>query len=195
MSWLPTVVTVQPTSEPVSLAEARSQCRIDGSDSDGDLNRYIIAARTLVEEYTGTKLVSQTVLMQASRFCDLIDLPMAPIISVSSVKYLDTAGAEQTLDTSVYELVNTGLEPQIRLKINQVWPSVRQCVSDAVRVTAIAGYSTVPESIRAAMLMLIAQWNDERSSISSVRQSVTSDGGVPTLPNTVDALLANYRRF
>jgi uncharacterized phiE125 gp8 family phage protein len=139
-------------------------------------------------------MVSQTVLMQASRFCDLIDLPMAPIISVSSVKYLDTAGVEQTLDTSVYELVNTGLEPQIRLKINQVWPSVRP-VSDAVRVTAIAGYSTVPESIRAAMLMLIAQWNDERSSISSVRQSVTSDGGVPTLPNTVDALLANYRRF
>jgi uncharacterized phiE125 gp8 family phage protein len=195
MSWLPTVVTVAPASEPVSLAEARSQCRIDGSDSDGDLNRYIIAARALTEEYTGTKLVSQTVLMQASRFCDLIDLPVAPIISVSSVKYLDTAGAEQTLDTSVYELVNTGLEPQIRLKINQVWPSVRQCVSDAVRVTAIAGYSTVPESIRAAMLMLIAQWNDERSSISSVRQSVTSDGGIPTLPNTVDALLANYRRF
>jgi uncharacterized phiE125 gp8 family phage protein len=194
MSWLPTVVTVSPISEPVSLAEARSQCRIDGTDSDGDLNRYIIAARTLIEEYTGTKLVSQTVLMQASRFCDLIDLPTAPIISVSSVKYLDTTGVEQTLDTSVYELVNTGLDPQIRLKINQTWPSARP-VSDAVRVTATVGYSTVPESLRAAMLMLIAQWNDERSSISSVRQSVTSDGGVPTLPNTVDALLANYRRF
>jgi uncharacterized phiE125 gp8 family phage protein len=194
MSWLPTVVTVVPASEPVSLAEARSQCRIDGTDSDGDLNRYIIAARTLIEEYTGTKLVSQTVLMQASGFGDLIDLPTAPILSVSSVKYLDTAGVEQTLDTSVYELVNTGLDPQIRLKINQTWPSVRP-VSDAVRITATVGYSTVPESIRAAMLMLIAQWNDERSSISSVRQSVTSDGSVPTLPNTVDALLANYRRF
>jgi hypothetical protein len=60
--------------------------------------------------------------MQGRSFCDLLDLPVAPVISVTSVKYLDTDGVEQTLASSVYELVNTGLEPQIRLKINQTFP-------------------------------------------------------------------------
>jgi len=81
MSWLPTAVTVQPASEPVSLTEAKAQCRVDGSDSDTLLNNYILAARIFVEEYTGTKLVSQTVLMQGRNFCDLRSLPMAPVIS------------------------------------------------------------------------------------------------------------------
>jgi uncharacterized phiE125 gp8 family phage protein len=180
MSWLPLVVTVQPAAEPVSLVEAKAQCRVDGTDSDTELNIYILAARVFVEEYTGTKLVSQTVLMQGAQFCDLYDLPAAPVISVTSVKYLDTDGAEQTLSTDVYELVNTGLEPQIRRKINQVWPSIR-CASDAVRVTAVVGYSTVPEAIRAAILLIISSWFDNRN--------------VGPVPDGAYSLLSNYRRF
>lgn len=180
MSWLPTVVTVAPASEPVTLAEVKAQCRIDGSDSDTGLGVYILAARVFVEEYTGIKLVSQTVLMQGRRFCDVAYLPVAPVISVSSVKYLDTDGAEQTLDTSVYELVNTGLQPQIRLKINQTWPAIR-CASDAVRVTAVVGYSTIPEPIRAAMLLIISSWFDNRN--------------VGPVPEGAYSLLSNYRRF
>jgi uncharacterized phiE125 gp8 family phage protein len=180
MSWLPTVVTAEPASEPVTLAEAKAQCRVDGSSSDTELNIYLKAARIFVEEYTGTKLVSQTALMQARSFCDLVDLPAAPIISVTSVKYLDTDGAEQTLASSVYELVNTGLEPQIRRKINQVWPSIR-CASDAVRVAAVVGYSTVPEPIRAAILLIISSWFDNRN--------------VGPVPDGAYSLLSNYRRF
>jgi uncharacterized phiE125 gp8 family phage protein len=180
MSWLPLVVTAQPASEPVSLVEAKAQCRVDGTDSDTELNIYILAARVFVEEYTGTKLVSQAVLMQGAQLCDLYDLPAAPVISVTSVKYLDTDGAEQTLSTDVYELVNTGLEPQIRRKINQVWPSIR-CASDAVRVTAVVGYSTVPEPIRAAILLIISSWFDNRN--------------VGPVPDGAYSLLSNYRRF
>jgi uncharacterized phiE125 gp8 family phage protein len=149
----------------------------------------------LVEQYTATKLVSQTVELRCSKWCDLLDLPVAPISSVTSITYLDTDGVSQTLSTSVYEAVLIGRRPLIRLKVNQVWPTTRSCVADAITVTAVAGYSTVPEPLRAAMLMMIAQWYDERASVSSTRQSATPDGGVPTLPNTVDALIANYRKF
>lgn len=180
MAWLPPVVTVEPASEPVTLTEARNQCRVDGSDSDADLTIYIKAARTFVEEYTGTKLVSQTVVLRCSSFDDLSDLPTAPLSAISSVKYLDTTGAEQTLSTDVYEAVLVGLEPHVRLKINQSWPSVREA-SDAIRVTATAGYSTVPEPIRAAMLLMISSWNDSRS--------------VGPVPEGAVALLTNYRRF
>lgn len=180
MSWLPPVVTVEPASEPVTLTEAKKQCKIDGTDSDGDLTIYIKAARLFVEEYTGTKLVSQTVVLRCSGFCDLWHLPVAPLSSISSVTYLDTDGAEQTLATTVYEGVLHGLEPHIRLKIDQSWPSIRSA-SDAIRVTAAAGYSTVPEPIRAAMLLTISSWNDSRS--------------VGPVPEGAVSLLTNYRRF
>lgn len=180
MSWLPTVVSTPPLTEPVSLAEVKAQCRIDGTDSDTDLNLYISAARTFAEEYTGTKLVSQTVLMQGREFCDLWSLPAAPIISITSVKYLDSAGDEQTLATSVYELVNTGLKPHIRLKINQSWPSIR-CASDAVRVTAVVGYSALPAPVKSAILLIISSWFDNRN--------------VGPVPDGAYALLANYCRF
>jgi uncharacterized phiE125 gp8 family phage protein len=180
MSWLPPVVTVAPASEPVTLVEAKTQCRIDGSDEDTLLNNYILAARTFVEEYTGTRLVSQTVVLRCSSFDDLWSLPIAPLSAVSSITYLDTAGDEQTLGTTVYESVLYGLEPHVRLKINQSWPSIREA-SDAIRVTAVAGYSTVPEPIRAAMLLMIASWNDSRS--------------VGPVPDGAVALLSNYRRF
>ena len=162
MSWLPVVVTVEPEGEPITLGEAKAQCRVDGTDSDTELNIYIKAARIFAEEYTGTKIPTQTVLMRGRSFCDLGDLPAAPVISVTSITYLDTDGDEQTLSTDVYETVNTGLEPHIRLKLNQTFPAIR-CASDAVRVTAGVGYTTVPEPIRAAVLLIVSSWFDNRS--------------------------------
>ena len=181
MSWLPPVVTVQPASEPVSLAEAKIHCKVDGSDSDSELTTMIASARTLVEEYTGTKLVSQTVVLRCSCFDDFADIPMAPLTSISSITYLDSAGASQTLSTDVYESVLHGLEPEIRLKVNQSWPDVRD-VSDAITVTAASGYSSLPSPVKSAMLLTISNLYDNRS------------GG--TLPQAaMDLLNTNYRRF
>jgi len=178
VSWLPTVVSVAPATEPVTLAEAKAQCRVDGTDSDTELTLYISAAREFVEKYTGSRLVSQTVLMQGSSFDD--ELPDAPLISVTSVKYLDTDGTEQTLSTDVYEVVTTGLSPAIRLKVDQSFPAIRDA-SDAVRVTAVCGYSELPTPIKAAILLIVASWFDSRA--------------VGPVPEGAYALLANYRRF
>lgn len=179
MSWLPVMVTVEPASEPVTVAEAKSQARIDGSAEDSLIGDYITAARQLVEQYTGTRLVSQTVEFRGSGFADMAALPVAPVSSVTSVKYLDSAGAEQTLSTDVYELVATGLNPFIRLKVGQSWPSPRT-VPDTVRVVVVAGYTAVPDAIRHAIMLTVAKWVDDRS------------GG--SLSDGVMALLENYRR-
>ena len=180
MTWLPPVVTVEPATEPLTATEVKAQARIDGTDSDDLLDSYIVAARAFVEDYCGIKLVSQTVVLRCSSFCDLIDLPIAPVTSVASITYLDSAGAEQTLAGTVYEGVLHGLEPHIRLKINQSWPSIRSA-TDAIRVTVSAGYSTVPEPIKHAMLMLIANWFDSRS--------------IGDIPEGAKSLLTNFRRF
>lgn len=184
MSWLPTVQTVAPASEPLTLTEAKEQCRVDGSDSDNVLNAYIKAARAFVEDYTGKRLVSQTVEMRCSSFNDLSRLPTAPVTSISSVTYIDTAGDTQTLSTDVYEAVLIGDEPLIRLKVEQSWPSVRDA-RDAIKVTAVVGFADPDddelEDIKNAMRLMIGAWYDDRSV-----------GDVP--PGTV-ALLCNHRLY
>lgn len=180
MTWLPPVVTVEPASESVTSTEAKLQCKVDGSDDDALITSLIKTTRQLAEEYTGTRLVSQTCVLRCSCFSDFCDLPIAPISAVSSITYLDTDGVEQTLASSVYESVLTGLEPHIRLKVGQSWPSVR-AASDAIRVTVAAGYSTVPEPIRAAMLLTISSLYDGRA---------TGD-----IPEGARSLFVNYRRF
>lgn len=185
MSWLPVAVTTPPAVEPISLADARAQCHIDGTDFDTELGIYINAARRRVEYHTGTKLITQTVVMRGSSFGDLDCLPMAPLQSISSIKYLDPQGAEQTLSSDVYEAVLVDLEVAIRLKPGKSWPAFRP-VSDAVRVTAIAGYgataANVPGNARLAMLLLIDDWMRNRGD--------TNIGNiVNTVPNGVASLL------
>jgi uncharacterized phiE125 gp8 family phage protein len=180
MSWLPVTVSADPTSEPLTSAEVKEQARIDGTDSDTWITRAIKAARILVEQYTGTKLITQTVVLRCSSFCDFIDLPVAPIASISGITYLDPDGNSQTLSTSIYEAVLVGLDPSIRLKVNQSWPALRSA-SDAITVTAVAGASSASEMVKQAILVTLAAWYDDRSSSS--------------LPEAATNLLANARRF
>lgn len=183
MPWLSPEITELPAVEPITAAEAKAQMAVDGNDFDALLAIYIKAARQLVEAYTGQRLVTQTAVLRASSFADLVRLPTAPIASVSAVTYLDVAGDEQLLDPAVYEAILVGLEPHLRLKVGQSWPSVRP-VSDAVRIEALCGYGAgadVPETIRQAMLVTVAAFMADR------------EGG--DMPKAAMNLLENERLF
>lgn len=189
MSWLPVTVTVPPTAEPVSLAAAKAQCLVVGDDSLDELSltAFIGAAREHVEAYTGTKIGAQTVVMRCARWSDLVALPTAPVTSIASIKYLDGNGDEQTLDPAAYEAVLAGLSPQVRAKVGRCFPATA-CADDAIRVEAVAGYSSAPKPIVLSMLLLINQWYENRS-------PAVVGAAVNEMPNTVEQLLANYRKF
>lgn len=185
MSWYPATVTVAAASEPVTLAEAKAQCRVDGSDEDAYLDSLIAAARGHIESYCGTPLVSRTVTVKCDGFCDFAVFPVVPLTSVSSVSYVDSAGATQTLSTDVYEVRSDGLTASLALKNGQSWPSLQ--TGSRVTVTAVVGYASIPEAIKHAALLLIATWFDRRAS--------TAEGQVSEVPHAVDALLSNHRNF
>jgi uncharacterized phiE125 gp8 family phage protein len=182
------------SEEAVSLDMAKRQCRIELSDTseDGYLLELIQAAREHAEQYCGIAILPKSVQMTFATFAGLDALTRAPLQSVTSIAYLDSAGVEQTLDPSIYETFNADsdpLRPKIRLAYNQSWPSIR-CASDAVRVNATVGYTVTPRPLIRAMLLLINQWFDNRSAVAvDIRGTPTS------LPNTVEALLSNFRRF
>lgn len=188
MPWLPAEVTVAPAAEPVSIAEARKQAAIADGDItyDTELTIYIKAAREHVEKLTGTKLITQTVVLRADNFSALCRLPVVPLQAVTSIKYLDAADVEQTVDPAVYEPVLVGRRPFVRLKSGQAWPPAR-CVRDAVRVTVTAGYgaaAAVPAPVKQALLLLIGAWFRDRED--------SSQGQTLPIPNGAQALLANY---
>lgn len=149
------VITAVAT-DPVSLAEARLQCKVDADDTSHDavLTALITAAREFAEHYTGRALAEQTLEAALDEFPsdDFIDLPMPPVASVTSVKYTDTDGVEQTMATSDYALSGYGDGRRVSLAYGATWPST-QDVADAVRIRFVTGYTTAPKAVKAALLL------------------------------------------
>lgn len=186
--WYPASITTPAAAEPVSWDEAEAHLRLDGDTSEQALvERLIAAARAHVEAYTGTRLASQTVSVKCDCFTDLARLPEAPVTSVTSIEYVDTAGTTQTLSTDVYELRADGIEAAIVRKYNQVWPAIR--LGSRITLTAVVGYAAAPDDVRHAMLLLVGAWYENREQ-TVVGVSVAD---LP-MPVSAEALLANHRR-
>lgn len=118
-----------------------------------------------------------------------IFLPFPPLQSVSSIKYIDTDGVQQTLDPTLYT-VDTVSEPaRITPAYGTTWPAIRNQIN-AVEVTFVCGYgaaANVPQGIKSWMLMRIGAMYENREELV-VAQRVT----VSELP-FVDSLLDNFR--
>ena len=116
---------------------------------------YLRGAIDHAESLTGRAFITQTWRLTRDAFCDEIKIPRVPLISVDSVTYIDTAGATQTLATSVYD-VDT-VAGRLLLAYDQSWPSIRNW-ANSVSITFTAGYgdrNAVPEAIRTAILWLV----------------------------------------
>ena len=84
-----------PTAEPVSLAEAKLHCRVDGSDDDALITTLISVARGHAEGVTKRLMMTQSMRATFEEFGEM-ELK-APLRKVTSVKYMDTAAVTQTL--------------------------------------------------------------------------------------------------
>lgn len=184
-----TLVTAA-TFEPVSLAEAKAQCRVDSAEEDGLIAGYILAARQHVETYVRRALITQTWDQTIDELGAEIVLQRPPVQSVTSVKYLDSAGAEQTLAPSQYRLVQRSTGEFVIVPAYGVsWPTV-QGVESAVTVRFVAGYlpGALPEPLRQGVLMLVSHWYDNRA-------AVAARGDVAEIPLGFEPLVFPFRAF
>jgi uncharacterized phiE125 gp8 family phage protein len=159
-------VITGPAIEPVTLAEVRTQLGItDASDtaSDTTITRRIIEARQWVEGFIRRALINQTLEIRQDCFTECIKLPHPPVSSITSVKYIDTDGTEQTLSSTLYVLDDYPLVPFIREVYGTTWPTARD-EPNAVRVRYVAGYganaSDVPQLIREAIMLIVGHWTN-----------------------------------
>jgi len=185
------LVVTPPSSEPVTLAEAKSQCRVDVSDDDDLITAYIQTAREYVEAVTRRALLTQTLELRLDEWPDgeAIYLPRPPVQSVESVTYLDEDGNEQSFDASNYVVDTTCVPARVVLVSGVSWPSDDLYPAGAVRVRYVAGWSSagdVPRPIRQAILMLVGHWYENREATVAV-------GNTHVVPFAVDALLWSWR--
>lgn len=161
------VVSTEPTFEPFTVAEAKAQIRSVQSQEDGLVAAYIKAARQAAETYLGRAICQQTVTASFSDFAWIMPLPMAaPLISVTSVKYYDTNGTQQTLATSVYDVDTLSRPGRVTLKAQQSWPSIQGGrIPNRVEIVYVCGWTTrdlIPEEIRQGMRIYIGTMDVDR---------------------------------
>jgi uncharacterized phiE125 gp8 family phage protein len=163
-------VTTAPTVEPLTLAQAKKHLRIDAdiTGEDDYITGLIQTAREIGEALTWRAFLAQTITTKLDAWPSdsIIELSRPPLISVTSVKYLDSDGEEQTLDASSDYQVDAHSEPARLLPGYDVaWPLTRD-VPGAIEIIYQAGYGSdaddVPRLIRQAMLLIIGSWYETR---------------------------------
>jgi uncharacterized phiE125 gp8 family phage protein len=184
-----------PAAEPFTTAQAKSHLRVTESADDTLIDTLILAARKRAESDLGRALITQTWEMYLDEFpfnySPGIVPPRAPLQSVTSIKYIDNDGVEQTWSSADYR-VDVKSEPgRITPEWSESWPTPR-VITNAVTVKYVAGYgdasTDIPQDIRQAMLMLIGHWYENRESI--VVGTITAP-----VPQSYEWLIAPHKVF
>lgn len=150
-----------PVSEPVSVAEAKEQARVEHELESALWSRWIQAAREEAESTLDRALLPQTWILTLDEFRDIIELPRPPAVS-ATIAYRDGSGEWQDLDEELYDVDVDG-EPG-RITPVSSWPATGDYYG-AVKVTFVAGYAdaaAVPARIKHAICWLASWWNEHR---------------------------------
>lgn len=185
-------VVTAPAQEPLTLAQAKEHLRVDIADDDVLIGSLIRATRELLESELGRAFITQTLDYALDAFpkSGPLLLPRGPIQSVTSVSYIDSAGATQVWGSSNYLVDLYSSPPRITPAHAKTWPTLQDRIA-AVTVRFVAGYglgpATVPGPIAHAMLLLIGHYYEHREQVIDA-----VGANVLVLPQAAERLLANY---
>jgi uncharacterized phiE125 gp8 family phage protein len=181
------VLVSGPSSEPVTLVEAKNWVKVTDGADDSLLQSLIVSARLAVEAATNRILITQQwrVTLDAWPSNGVLALPLTPVRSISRVRVLDGAGVARDQSLSLFTLDASLDRARIMLGSPLASPGV---ASGGISIDLVAGYgdaaSAVPEPLRLPVRQIIAVWFANRGD---------GDAGAGGLPASVTALLAPYR--
>lgn len=156
-----------PAAPAVSLPDAKANLRIEADDTalDGLIEAWVLGITEHAEHLTGRSFVSQKWRLTLPAFpaClhdqGAIRLPSSPLIDVTAFKYVDPAGAEQTLTGDAYTVDGDYLLPAYGTS----WPATRMQAA-AVTIEGTFGYGVddtmVPYGIRLYILAKLVEQFD-----------------------------------
>ena len=175
------VVVVTPPAPLIDVPTVRARLGGAPSADDATLAAYVQAATDELDGpggWLGRALGPQTLELQSHHFPNAawpcaapgfdegwlplafrpgrdwgtIHLPYPEVQGVVSVSYLDGTGTRITLAPGAYVLSGRELSPAF----GTLWP-VAQPLPGSVAIRYTAGYATVPEALRQALVLMVAQ--------------------------------------
>ena len=194
-----TNLNTAPTTEPVTLEEAKRHLRLavsaaqasGYSEEDEWFERSIVAARRMVEQELGRVLITQTWdvyydMWPSNRF---IELPYPPLVSAAvTYRLKDDTGYDNTFTDIITDIIE---EPgRIVLAADEYWPSGTLYPVNPIKVEIVCGYgvaSDVPSGIRSAILLKLSDLHEERGD-TLIGPSFKNLGAM-------DSLLQQYRMW
>lgn len=145
-----------PSVLPIDLAEAKAHLRVISGSEDQAIEAFLAAAFEELDGPAGVLgrcLAAQTWQLQLAGWHGPVRVPVEPVTSIG-VSYVSAAGGTFDLPAASFELAaGIGVSPVLYWKGPlpelgaETWP---------VRVTLLAGAVPLPATIRAAILMRVA---------------------------------------
>lgn len=161
-------------TEPCTLQEAKDYAKIDLTVDDTIVTYLITTARQQCEDFTGISIISRTITTVLNNSCGGIFLPYCPFIKLTS---LTDKNGDAITD---YKISGT-LFPQL------IYPC-----DDRITAVYTAGYSSLPQEIKTAILQQVFYLYENRGETSLItRSGIVAD---ITLSPQAKATLQRFRR-
>lgn len=154
-------------AEPVTLSEAKYQCRMEDDTSDDTFITSLIApARAYVERRTRRLFVEGERTETFARWGDYLEIWRSPIVSIDTVAYSTT---DDPTDDEEYTgfIANLGFPARISPADGDDFPDLIEGGTITVTYTAGALEATSEEYLigKRAILLLIGFWYDNRGEV------------------------------
>lgn len=151
----------------ITLAEAKAHLRVQHSAEDTLITALIDSAYRHAESRTGRVFDSGQRTLVLDGFgstAGAIELPWTPVESIDSVEYVDPDGVTQSLNSPPLRLDTRQLYPLLMPQWGTEWPETI-AEPESVTITATVGMTETPGDVRAALLLLIGHFYENRESV------------------------------
>ena len=181
--------TVDPATEPVTLAEVKAHLRLDHDSEDELLGGLIRAAREEVERSAGLALIDQKWRLALDEWPPqgCVAIPLHPVREILSVTAYGRQGEASLIASSAYE-ADTASRPA-RLRFGDPPGALR--AMNGIEIDFAAGFgeaaTDVPDLLRRAIVLLVAHWYEFRSGFGPGDQPVSYPAGY-------ERMIGPYRR-
>jgi uncharacterized phiE125 gp8 family phage protein len=168
----------------ISVADLKTFCRVDGSSEDTLISSMRDAAIEYVESACNVRIGDVTAEGYLDKF-EPARFPTGPVVSISSVEYLNQSNVLTTLPTNQYYYEIDGSGGRINW---YNYPSLYSYALNRVKINFTVGYTEadVPEAILHAIRIFVAHMYENR-------QAVVVGKTANAVPYSVDSLLSKYR--
>ena len=172
-------VITAPAEFPVTRDEMKSWLGITQTvtDHDVEIDLCLTAARDWIEKAGKLTLIKTVRRMTLDGFPDatstnergIIEFKRSPLIAVDSIKYIDTAGVQQTLEASKYQADTRSDPGRVAPAWGESWPSTRDQLG-TVELQYQCGFGTgrddIPGTLLGLMRFIASHWFSNRETVS-----------------------------